>query len=75
MENSAEDIRREKMAEGKAQGLAEGKEIGLQAGSQQKELDIIIAMLKNNADYEFISKVTNKSIKEIKEIEESMNDR
>ena len=40
---------------------------------KQMERETIINMLKNNADYEFISKVTNKSIKEIKEIEKSMN--
>ena len=41
---------------------------------RQMERETIINMLKNNADYEFISKVTNKSIKEIKEIEKSMNE-
>ena len=41
---------------------------------KQMERETIINMLKNNADYEFISKVTNKSIKEIKEIEKSMNE-
>ena len=31
-------------------------------------------MLKEKANYEFINKVTGKSIKEIKEIEKSMKD-
>ena len=29
-------------------------------------------MLENNADYDFISKVTNKTIEEIKEIENNL---
>ena len=63
MENSSEDIKRLKLEE----GLAEGR--------KQEKINNIKAMLKNGADYDFISKVTNKSIKEIKEIEESIDNR
>lgn len=42
-------------------------------GIEQNTIDIIKNMLKNNIDYETISKVTNKSIEEIKEIEQSLN--
>ena len=49
---------------GHAEGLAEGRAEGLAEG--QKEL--ILSMVKNGATLEFISKVTNKTIDEIKEI-------
>ena len=38
---------------------------------EQKTIDFIKEMYKNHADLEFISKVTNKSIEEIKEIVKS----
>ncbi len=41
-------------------------------GIEENKLDMIKFMLENNADYEFISKVSSKSIEEIKEIEKSM---
>ena len=44
----------------------------MEQGREEKAIEMIKAMLKNNANYEFISKVSNKSIEEIKEIEESM---
>ena len=47
------------------------EEDALQRGMEQKTNETIIAMAKNNATLEFISKVTNKSIKEIKEIIDS----
>ena len=43
-------------------------------GREKEKVDNIKAMLENNADYEFISKVSGKSIEEIKEIEKSMKD-
>ena len=51
------------------EGLEEGRKKGIKEGKEENTIEIIKAMLKNNADYSFISKVTNKSIKEIKEIE------
>ena len=42
-------------------------------GAEAKETEVIKKMLEKNADYEFISEITNKSIEEIKEIEESLN--
>ena len=47
-------------------------ERGRSEGIEQKELDMIKSMLKNNAEYDFISKVSGKPIEEIKEIERSM---
>jgi hypothetical protein len=46
---------------------------GIQQGIDKNTTSMIKSMLENNADYEFISKVSNKSIDEIKEIEKSMN--
>jgi len=49
------------------EGLKEGRE----KGREETIRDTVKAMLKNNANYEFISKVTGKSIDEIKKIENS----
>ena len=47
---------------------------GISKGINQNTTKIIKSMLMENTDYEFISKVTGKSIEEIKEIEKSMKD-
>jgi len=52
------------------------KEVTAKVQKETKEEntnEIIKSMIINKADYEFISKVTNKNIEEIKEIENSMN--
>ena len=49
-------------------------EEGLNEGINQNTTKIIKSMLMENTDHEFISKVTGKSIEEIKEIEKSMKD-
>ena len=49
-------------------------ERGITQGIEEKTIDIIKEMLKNNATFEFISNVTGKSIQEIKEIENSMKE-
>ena len=49
-------------------------EDGFNNGINQNTTKIIKSMLMENTDYEFISKVTGKSIEEIKEIEKSMKD-
>ena len=51
---------------------SEGMEAGISQGIEQNTNATIKAMLENKANYEFISKVTNKTIEEIKEIEKSM---
>ena len=53
-------------------GLSEGFEDGFEQGVEENTINTIKEMLKNNASYDFISKVTNKSISEIKEIEENI---
>ena len=40
---------------------------------EEKTISIIKEMLKEKSSYEFISKITGKSIKEIKEIEKSIS--
>ena len=49
-------------------------ESGIKQGIEETLANTIKNMLLNNADYNFISKVTNKSIEEIKKIEGSMNE-
>ena len=44
----------------------------LKQGKEENKIEMIKSMLENNADYEFISKVSNKTIEKIKEIEKSM---
>ena len=53
-------------------GLSEGFEDGFEHGIEENTINTIKEMLKNNASYDFISKVTNKSIDEIKKIEENL---
>jgi predicted transposase/invertase (TIGR01784 family) len=47
----------------------EGIEKGIEKGIEQNTISTIKSMLKNKIDYEIISKVTNKTIDEIKNIE------
>ena len=56
------------LLQGISQGISQGKEIGISIGKEEGILTTIKNMLKNSASYEFISKVTGKSIKEIKEL-------
>lgn len=53
------------MAYAREEGLAQGIEQGIEQGREE----IIINMLNEGADYNFISKITGKTIDEIKEIE------
>ena len=52
----------------------EGYNSGREVGSQETLLKTIKSMLENGATYDFISKVTQKSIDEIKEIEKSIEE-
>lgn len=60
------------IAKGKEEGIAQGKKEGIAQGKEENTIEIIKSMLDNNADYDFISKVTNRTIDEIKEIEKSV---
>ena len=61
-------IRKEGIAEGKSLGIAEGKSLGI----EENQMKIIKNMLNNNDTYEYISKITGKSIKDTRLIKESM---
>ena len=50
-------------------GLEQGIIQGINQGIEQNKVEMIKSMLENNIDYEVISKVTGKTIEEIKEIE------
>ena len=58
--------------EGMAQGIKKGRKEGRKEGAEEKNKEVIVNMLKEKVDYNFISKVTGKTIEEIKEIEESI---
>ena len=62
------------LAEGLAEGRAEGKAEGKAEGIEQEKNNTIKAMLENKLDYETISKVTGKTLDEIKKIENSMKE-
>ena len=49
------------------------REEGIEQGILQNTIDTIKSMLKKNYDIKEISDITGKSIKEIKEIEKSLN--
>jgi len=48
----------------------DGLNTGISQGIETTIVNTIKSMLENKADYEFISKVTGKTIEEIKEIEQ-----
>lgn len=54
------------------EGHSEGMKQGIKEGIEKNTIDTIKTMLDNNLDYQIISKVSKKTIKEIKEIEKSM---
>ena len=61
-------IRKEGIKEGEQLGLTKGRSIGI----EENTIDMIKSMINNNADYDFISKVSGKTIKDIIKIKESM---
>jgi len=64
--------REEALEEGFNLGRNEGITLGWNEGLNEGIVLTIKSMIENKADYDFISKVTGKTIEEIKEIEESM---
>jgi predicted transposase YdaD len=61
--------------EGIELGRTEGIELGKIEGIETNTKNMVISMLENNLEYDIISKVTNKSIDEIKEIEQSIKEK
>ena len=55
------------------EALKRGIEQGIEQGTKETKRDMIKEMLKEKLDYKLISKVSGKSINEIKEIEKSIN--
>ena len=54
--------------------IREGNRISKEEGIEETLIKTIKSMLKEKISYELISKITGKSINEIKEIEKSMKD-
>lgn len=54
------------------EGYEGGYQDGIEEGTNQKELEMIERMLKGKYSYEDISKITEKTIEEIKEIEKNL---
>ena len=68
-----EEGREKGLKEGIEQGIEQGLEQGLEQGKEIKTIEMIKSMLENNANLEFISKVSGKSINDIKEIKKSIH--
>ena len=68
-----ENMVQEGIKNGIEQGIEKGIVQGIEQGKIHEKIEIIKNMLQNNLDYKTISNVTGKSIKEIKEIEKSLN--
>ena len=62
-------FRRSLRQEGVEEGMELGIKKGIEQGIEQNKIDMIKEMLYQKANYNFISKVSGKSIKEIKSIE------
>ena len=65
-------FRRSIRREGEEIGINKGKILGLSEGKNLGIEETVKNMLKNNDTYEYISKITGKSIKDIMKIKESM---
>ena len=78
MEAGFKEGRAEGRAEGRIEGRVEGREEGraegLKEGIESKTIEMIQNMLKENYKYESISKISGKTIEEIKKIEQSMKE-
>ena len=57
---------------GHEEGYDKGHKEGIEQGIEQNKIQMIKSLLKNNVDYEIISKSSNKTIEEIKEIEKTI---
>ena len=70
-ENQMKETFNQGIEQGIEKGIEQGIKKGINQGMEEKTISIIKEMLKEKSSYEFISKITGKSIKEIKEIEKS----
>jgi len=73
---SEEEIKRldieEAIENGRKQGFEEGIEQGIEKGVKENKKETIMKMLKDNVDLSIISKYTNTSIDQIKEVIENI---
>ena len=56
------------------QGKKEGIQEGLQKGAEESKKEVVINMLNEGMNYDIISKITGKTVEEIKEIEETITE-
>ena len=63
-------VRENELEMAKEEGISQG----ISQGIEQKTIDIIKSMIENKIDYKTISKVTSKTVEEIKKIEKSMKE-
>ena len=54
------------MAYAREEGLRQGIERGIKQGAKENKKEVIINMLAEGTDYNFISKITGKTLEEIK---------
>ena len=54
--------------QGLDRGLSEGLKLGFSNGMEQKEMSLILKMLKNNLPIEQIAAITDKTVEEIQAI-------
>ena len=66
------DATKEALAKGMEKGIEQGIEQGIERGMENESNEIIKNILSKNMDINLISEVTNKSLEEIKKIEEKM---
>ena len=64
--------RRFAIKQGHEEGFKQGREEGRKEGKEEGKELVIINMLGEKTDYDFISKVTGKTVEEIKKIEKSI---
>lgn len=62
------ECREEDLSEDLKRGLSEGLERGFSNGMKQKEISLILKMLKDNLPLEQIAAITDKTVKEIQMI-------
>ena len=67
-----EEGHKEGYDKGYEEGISQGIEQGIEQGVDKKTVEMIQVMLKNKYVYEEISKITGKTIEEIKDIEKSL---
>ena len=58
--------------DGHKKGLEQGIKEGIKEGKEERDKEVIINMLQEKSDYNFISKITGKTVEEIKEIEKNI---